>query len=209
MYETVLAPDVARNFILWEVRNRYRLTSGTEPLISGTAGYCTFPPRFTPHVKTQLWPGDQKGVTTVATTAGFLWLKLTDESTVYYTHSVIPCSSQLSSSSYNLNPIVASICFLFYPGKRCKCLPSFLSLSKAFRPYTINSFHSSALTGGIFPLSFRGFFKVVVRKISADFLPVSQSGEVLSTQSSQEFVLVTVNSCLHCRMKMCNTVSSL
>lgn len=37
--------------ILWEVRNRYRLTSGTEPLISGTAGYCTFPHPFSSSCK--------------------------------------------------------------------------------------------------------------------------------------------------------------
>jgi len=48
--------------------------------------------------------------------------------------------------------------------------------------------------------NFTGFFKVVVRKISANFLPVSQRGEALSAHSSWEFAPVTANPCLQCKM---------
>lgn len=40
------------------------------------------PTLFPPRVKARWWPGDQKGVTALATTAGFLWLKVTDERNV-------------------------------------------------------------------------------------------------------------------------------
>lgn len=77
---------------------------------TGAAGYCSSPHPFSSSYKSTVGTRRGHGIgnhSRFSLTETHWWKNCT----VYYTHLNISCSSRLSSSSYNVNPIVASVFF--------------------------------------------------------------------------------------------------